>query len=82
LDQPLKSSLARVDLVRLDHFRASEAYWKFLRVPVYGRRRALVLGPGAAFLDAIPRGIGGLPIVAEDLGDITADVVLVLATDL
>ncbi len=72
----LKASLARVDVVRLDHFRGFEAYWE---IPA-GARTAeggrWVLGPGAAFLEAIREGVGGLPIVAEDLGDITAEVLV------
>ncbi len=31
-------------------------------------------GPGAAFFKAVQRQIGGMPFIAEDLGEITADV--------
>jgi 4-alpha-glucanotransferase len=70
----LKAQLSRVDLVRLDHFRGFEAYWE---VPA-GAETAVGgcwrLGPGAEFLEAVRTGLGGLPIVAEDLGDITPEV--------
>jgi len=32
------------------------------------------LGPGIAFLEALREGLGGLPLIAEDLGDITPEV--------
>ena len=70
----LKSQTDRVDLVRLDHFRGFQAYWE---IPA-GAENAIggrwALGPGTAFLDAIRKGLDGLPIVAEDLGDITKEV--------
>ena len=33
------------------------------------------MGPGRAFFDAIRKSLGSLPLVAEDLGEITPDVV-------
>jgi len=32
-------------------------------------------GPGHYFFDAVQKALGGLPIIAEDLGKITPDVV-------
>lgn len=70
----LKASTDRVDLIRLDHFRGFEAYWE---VPAGSETAATgrwALGPGTAFLEALRDGLGGLPLIAEDLGDITAEV--------
>jgi len=70
----LKAVLDRVDLVRLDHFRGFEAYWE---VPAGSETAATgrwALGPGTAFLEALRQGLGGLPLIAEDLGEITAEV--------
>ena len=70
----LKASTDRVDLVRLDHFRGFEAYWE---VPAGSETAATgrwALGPGTAFLEALRDGLGGLPLIAEDLGEITAEV--------
>ena len=70
----LKATTDRVDLVRLDHFRGFEAYWE---VPAGSETAATgrwALGPGTAFLEAVRDGLGGLPLIAEDLGDITAEV--------
>lgn len=69
-----RAVLAQVDLVRLDHFRGFAAAWQ---VPA-GEETAIngewVPGPGADLLDAMKEQLGGLPIIAEDLGVITPDV--------
>ncbi len=70
----MKGVTARVDLVRLDHFRGFQAYWEVpgdAETAVGGR---WILGPGSAFLDALRDGLGGLPLIAEDLGLITPEV--------
>jgi 4-alpha-glucanotransferase len=62
------------DLVRIDHFRGFEAYWE---IPA-GEKTAIpgrwVKGPGRALFDALLAALGSLPIVAEDLGEITDEV--------
>ncbi|MEW6234694.1 MAG: 4-alpha-glucanotransferase [Candidatus Omnitrophota bacterium] len=65
----------QVDIVRLDHFRGFEAYWQ---VPA-GEETAIngewIEGPGAAFFERLQQEFGGeLPIIAENLGVITAKV--------
>ena len=69
-----KALLTLVDVVRLDHFRGFEAYWE---IPA-GRSDAVVgrwvKAPGEALLTAVRRALGGLPIIAEDLGVITPEV--------
>ena len=75
----LRRALAHADLVRIDHFRAFAAYWA---VPsgapdaVTGEWRP---GPGRALFDALEKvfGVshGQLPLIAEDLGTITPDVI-------
>ncbi|HEV7215671.1 MAG TPA: 4-alpha-glucanotransferase, partial [Chloroflexota bacterium] len=70
----LRSDLALVDLLRLDHFRGFAAYWAIpARLPtaVGGRWRR---GPGAALFKALEQALGPLPLVAEDLGLLTPDV--------
>ncbi|MAT03625.1 MAG: 4-alpha-glucanotransferase [Acidimicrobiaceae bacterium] len=70
----LRRTLDQADVVRIDHFRALSAYWS---VPA-GDDTAIggewVPGPGQAFVDAVRRAFPGLPIVAEDLGDLDDDV--------
>ncbi len=70
----LKSSLKRTDLVRLDHFRGFEAYWEVPAGSPTAETGRWALGPGTAFLEAVRDALGGLPLVAEDLGDITVEV--------
>lgn len=70
-----KSVLQMVDIVRLDHFRGFAAYWEVpanLPTAEIGR---WVKGPGKQFLGAIQKALNVLPIIAEDLGLITPDVV-------
>lgn len=70
----LKAQTNRVDLVRLDHFRGFEAYWEIPAGSPTAVNGRWAKGPGTAFLEAVRDALGGLPIVAEDLGDITAEV--------
>jgi 4-alpha-glucanotransferase len=67
----LKGTTARVDLVRLDHFRGFEAYWEVPASSPTAATGRWVAGPGDAFLEAVRAGLGGLPLIAEDLGEIT-----------
>lgn len=70
----LRSVLRYYDLVRLDHFRGLHAAW---HIPV-GAETAQTgrweTGPGADFLNHVRSTFGGLPMIAEDLGQITLDV--------
>ncbi len=72
--------LGTVDIVRLDHFRGFAGYWEIPAANPTAEVGRWVPGPGAEFLDAIQKalhnsGDGTLPIIAEDLGLITPDVV-------
>lgn len=62
------------DLARVDHFRGFVAYWAVPeghRTARHGRWRR---GPGAALFQAAQAELGPLPLVAENLGVITARV--------
>jgi 4-alpha-glucanotransferase len=71
----LKSLLAHVDLVRLDHFRAFCAAWHVPSAAETAEPGHWAPGPGAAFFEAVRKELGSLPFIAEDLGTITPDVV-------
>lgn len=71
----LKSLLAYVDLIRLDHFRAFCAAWHVPPTAKTAEPGHWVPGPGAAFFAAVRAELGHLPFIAEDLGIITPDVV-------
>lgn len=63
------------DVFRIDHFRGFASYWE---VP-FGETTAVngrwVKGPGSKLFKAIKKAFGDLPIIAEDLGEITPDVI-------
>ena len=70
----IKAQTDRVDLVRLDHFRGFDAYWEIPAGAPTAEKGRWAPGPGPAFLEAVRRGLGSLPLVAEDLGEITPEV--------
>ncbi|MCS6813783.1 MAG: 4-alpha-glucanotransferase [Cyanobacteria bacterium] len=67
--------LALTDWIRIDHFRGFQAYWA---VP-HGETTAIhgewIEAPGEAFFRTVKQVLGDLPILAEDLGDISPDVI-------
>lgn len=70
----LRRTLELVDLVRLDHFRGFEAYWEIPAGESTAVNGHWVRGPGAHFFATIRDALGGLPLIAEDLGLITDEV--------
>jgi 4-alpha-glucanotransferase len=66
--------LRLVDIVRIDHFRAFEAYWSVPGDATTAMDGEWIEGPGADFFQAIRDRLGQLPILAEDLGLITPEV--------
>ncbi len=70
----LKKNLQLFDLVRLDHFRAFASYWQVPAGESTAINGAWIDGPGKAFFNEIKKELGGLPFVAEDLGDNMDDV--------
>jgi 4-alpha-glucanotransferase len=72
----LELLLAHMDLIRLDHFRAFCAAWHVSPTAQTAEPGHWVLGPGTAFFEAVRTELGHLPFIAEDLGIITPDVVV------
>ena len=70
----LRALLTQVDVIRLDHFRAFAAAWHVPAGASTARAGRWVQGPGAEFFEAVEKGLGMLPFIAEDLGLITSDV--------
>ncbi|SNR96831.1 4-alpha-glucanotransferase [Humidesulfovibrio mexicanus] len=71
----LRHNLGLFDVVRLDHFRGFEAYWEIDATEKTAINGRWVPGPGAAFFEALLAAHGALPLIAEDLGLITEEVV-------
>jgi 4-alpha-glucanotransferase len=63
-----------VDLCRIDHFRGFVSYWAIPARNTTAKKGRWRRGPGAELFDAVERELGGLPLIAEDLGHITAPV--------
>lgn len=63
-----------VDIVRIDHFRGFEAYWEVPGGETTAINGRWVKGPNAELFDVLKEKLGDLPIIAEDLGVITAEV--------
>ena len=70
-----RAALKQVDIVRLDHFRGFAGYWEIPAGSTTAETGRWVSGPGEDFLSAIKSALGELPIIAEDLGEITPDVI-------
>lgn len=62
------------DVVRIDHFRGFEAAWHVPASHKTAQHGEWVKGPGADLFDVVFSDLGFLPIIAEDLGVITAEV--------
>ena len=67
----LRALLVHVDVIRLDHFRAFVDAWHIPAGAPTARSGDWVPGPGAEFFAAVQAELGGLPLIAEDLGLIT-----------
>ncbi len=70
----VRHQLALHDTLRLDHFRGFAAYWRVPAGERTAQRGRWVAGPGRRLFDALRRELGALPLIAEDLGEITPDV--------
>ena len=70
----LRTTLAHVDRIRVDHFRGFESYWEIPADEPTAIKGRWVPGPGAAFFHAVHKALGPIPIIAEDLGLITSEV--------
>jgi 4-alpha-glucanotransferase len=70
----MRAALAMFDLVRIDHFRGFEAYWAVPAGELTAEQGQWIKGPGADLFRALQAALGGLPVVAENLGVITPEV--------
>jgi 4-alpha-glucanotransferase len=68
-------ALRLADVIRIDHFRGFAGYFEIPAACPDAREGRWVPAPGKELFAVIARELGPLPIVAEDLGLITPDVV-------
>ncbi len=71
----VRATLTMVDVARVDHFRGFVACWEIPGGDKTAERGQWVEAPGRELFTAIRKTLGELPIIAEDLGVITPDVV-------
>jgi 4-alpha-glucanotransferase len=64
-----------VDVFRIDHFRGFASYWGIPASCPSAIEGRWVAGPGEALFSTIEQALGEVPIIAEDLGLITPDVI-------
>ena len=72
----VRYQLALSDYLRIDHFRGLESYWAVPAEEETAINGTWVKAPGKALFETIEQELGkGLPIIAEDLGTITPEVI-------
>lgn len=75
----MKSNMALFDVVRLDHFRGFAAYWEVRATEETAIKGHWRKGPGMELFHAMEKALGALPLIAEDLGEMTDEVRQLLA---
>lgn len=70
----IEHSLDLFDIVRLDHFRGFEGFWEVPSTHETAEKGSWVQGPGEDFFDTLREQFRSLPFIAEDLGEITPEV--------
>ncbi len=75
----LRSTFEIADIARIDHFRAFADYWEIPAESETAIDGVWRDGPGMVFFDAVRERLGALPIIAEDLGDLSDKVPELLA---
>jgi 4-alpha-glucanotransferase len=72
-------ALARFDAVRLDHFIGFVRNWEIPAAEPTAVQGRWIKGPGRAIFEALAKAIGrktaDLPLIAEDLGEVTRNVI-------
>jgi len=63
--------LQLVDVLRIDHFRGFDTYWAIPAEEKTAINGKWLPGPGLDFFDFLHARLGDLPLIAEDLGEIT-----------
>lgn len=70
----VRMALRLADRVRLDHFRGFHGYWEIPADAPTAETGRWVAGPRQSLFQALTQALGELPIMAEDLGEITPSV--------
>jgi 4-alpha-glucanotransferase len=68
------SLLELVDIIRIDHFRGFEAFWKIPGNSKTAEKGRWIKAPGKELFTVVKKSLGNIPFLAEDLGVITPEV--------
>jgi 4-alpha-glucanotransferase len=71
----LKAAFAFCDVLRIDHFRGFDEFWRIPYPAETARRGAWTAGPGIDFFRAVKAALPNARIIAEDLGMLSPSVV-------
>lgn len=72
--QRIRTQFELFDILRIDHFRGLQAYWRIPAKDDTAENGKWVKAPGRQLLKTLHKQLGKLPLVAEDLGLITEEV--------
>ena len=64
----VRAMLRQVDVIRLDHFRGFESFWEVPAGATTAQGGRWVKGPADDLFEKLRQELGGLPLIAEDLG--------------
>ncbi len=73
--QRFSQLLEMIDIIRIDHFRGFDAYWEIPGGAPNAIKGRWVKAPGEKLFNTVRKYLGEVPILAEDLGVITKEVV-------
>jgi len=76
--QRLRRNFELFDRVRIDHFRGLVAFWEVASGEKVATNGRWVEAPAADFLETVAREFPAAPLIAEDLGYITPDVIEIM----
>jgi 4-alpha-glucanotransferase len=71
----LRTAFAQHDVVRIDHFRAFDEYWRIPFPATTARHGTWKPGPGRRFFEQVRTTFPDARIIAEDLGELTPSVI-------
>jgi 4-alpha-glucanotransferase len=76
----IRNKFRLYDYVRIDHFRGFAAYWAVPQGETTAQNGSWVEAPGEELFMTLESHLGRMPLIAEDLGVITRDVVELIHT--
>jgi 4-alpha-glucanotransferase len=69
-----RTLLQHFDVIRLDHFIGFSRYWQVPAAEKTAENGSWEPGPGLGLFEAVRAALGTTPFIAEDLGEVTAEV--------